>query len=706
MIFINEVYLNANNNEYIRIIDLDNEADLLYFVICFKTYAHPRPYQISVFCDEVDNKFFIKVPDMFQKFVDEEALSKREVERRELYWEIVDRNWKENKDKILSRNKCNGLYKSISVEYKISLSTVKRIFSSYFERGMNKNSLLSRYPNSGGKGKQRKLGLVKVGRPKKYGINEKSGINITEDIKILFQMGLEKHYYKKKNSLSEAYIAILRESFSYKYYENGEMKYTLFPEDELPTYHQFYYWFTAYKDETKNIIERLGNNYFNLNKRPILSNSNSETIGPGTRFQVDATVADVYLVLKSDRNRIIGRPVVYAVRDVFSRLVTGIYVGLEGPSWIGAMMALDNMIADKVEFCKEYGINIDEEEWPAHHLPEIILADRGEFEGNSPENLMRNLGIFIENTPPYRGDLKGIIERSFRTLNIKIKHKTPGAIMKEYRQRGDKDYRLDATLTLEEFYKIYIRLVLYHNTKIIEKYPLDIDLITAGIAPVPLKLWNWGLEYGKGRLKDIDREIFRLNLLPKAKASVSRSGIRFEGRSYSCQKAVEEQWFIKNKIRSINIVYDPRKLNYIYILNDDGKTYEKCYLLDISHQFKDVYLEELIFLKELNEELSRELKHDNLQKNSDCDKFIEDIVKKAKKEKKKSTTYYQSNAAKLGDIRKNRMLQKQINRELEGFELDKQPKIETTIIPKLNSKIMNQEERDPLFDLLDKMGEE
>ena len=58
----------------------------------------------------------------------------------------------------------------------------------------------------------------------------------------------------------------------------------------------------------------------------------------------------------------------YAIIDVYSRLVTGIYVGLEGPSWIGAMMALDNMIEDKVEYCKKYGIKITEEEWPSYKL--------------------------------------------------------------------------------------------------------------------------------------------------------------------------------------------------------------------------------------------------------------------------------------------------------------------------------------------------
>jgi len=37
------------------------------------------------------------------------------------------------------------------------------------------------------------------------------------------------------------------------------------------------------------------------------------------------------------------------------------------------------MISDKVEFCKKYDIEISEEEWPCKHLPDIIIADRGEL---------------------------------------------------------------------------------------------------------------------------------------------------------------------------------------------------------------------------------------------------------------------------------------------------------------------------------------
>ena len=103
------------------------------------------------------------------------------------------------------------------------------------------------------------------------------------------------------------------------------------------------------------------------------------TFGPGHRYQIDATIADVYLVSSVDNTRIIGRPVVYCVIDVFSRLICGLYIGLEGPSWLGAMMALDNVIEDKVVFCKNYGIEITNKEWPNSFLPEKILADRGEY---------------------------------------------------------------------------------------------------------------------------------------------------------------------------------------------------------------------------------------------------------------------------------------------------------------------------------------
>src|SRR5699024_11881833 len=92
--------------------------------------------------------------------------------------------------------------------------------------------------------------------------------------------------------------------------------------------------------QKKNIQFRKSTKEYELNHRPILGNSKSETNGPGTRFQIDATIADIYLVSSLDVNKVIGRPVIYAVLDVYSRIITGLYVGLECPSWIGVLLDL------------------------------------------------------------------------------------------------------------------------------------------------------------------------------------------------------------------------------------------------------------------------------------------------------------------------------------------------------------------------------
>jgi len=105
---------------------------------------------------------------------------------------------------------------------------------------------------------------------------------------------------------------------------------------------------------------------YNLTGRETLGDSTQMAAGPGSVYQIDATIGDVYLVSSLDRSRIIGRLVIYTCVDVFSRVITGFAVTLEGPSWLGAMLALDNVIEDKVSFCAGYGIEITEPDWPCH----------------------------------------------------------------------------------------------------------------------------------------------------------------------------------------------------------------------------------------------------------------------------------------------------------------------------------------------------
>ena len=713
MIMENEIFKYFDEKgERIRVVYIDSDNSNVFYVNLDVNLCTPKMESLDKLEEEIKNNILVKINDPYLKSVDESKISMVEKEKRDLYWPIITKVWEDRKIELLDRRTRSTLLKEVSSSLNITVITLRRLLSRFWQRGMNKNSLLPDYKNSGGKGKERNPSDSKVGRPKKISYIEeaKEGVNVTKDLKRQFELAVNKYYRNsKKVSIMDTYNYILRDFFSDVVIKNGEKSFIVWDKSRIPTYDQFYYWFKKNEDPKKDIVLRESAKEFELKNRELFSNSTIETDGPGTRFQVDATIADIYLVSSLDRNRIIGRPVVYAIIDVFSRLVTGIYVGLEGPSWLGAMMTLDNMVTDKVEFCKSYGIEIVEEQWPAKHIPDIIIADRGEFEGYSVENLINNLNIKIENTPPYRGDLKGIVERSFKTTNEKIKHKTPGAIQKEYRKRGDRDYRLDATLTLEEFTKIYINLVLEHNNKQIDKYPVEIEMLKDNIAPIPSALWNWGIENKKGRLRTVDREVLRLNVLPRGRANVSRAGIRFKGLYYGSQKALEEQWFIKSKVRSIEILYDPRNMNNIYIPYEEGKSFETCYLLDPSKQYKDCILEEIIFNFELISELKEAQKNKQNQLKVDVDLEIDKIVKAARK-KKSIEINGQSNNKKLKGIKINRAVEKEVNREKEAFKLGKEKiSAEGAEVIKLNASSKEEKaesSKDRLMDMLRKKRDE
>jgi putative transposase len=234
--------------------------------------------------------------------------------------------------------------------------------------------------------------------------------------------------------------------------------------------------------------------------------------GPGSHYQIDATIGDIFLVSSFDRTRIIGRPVVYLCVDIFSRMIVGFSVTLEGPSWLGAMLALDNVVTDKVAYCAEYGITISAREWPCHHLPKSIHADRGQFEGFDADRLPNSLGVDVHNTAPWRADWKGIVERNFGIANETVIHFTPVAVPRPHK-RGDPDYALKAVYTLDDFRKLLICYIKDYNLNhYLKKYPMDEFMIADKVERYPIDLWEWGIANRSGSLRVMPQEIVRLKL--------------------------------------------------------------------------------------------------------------------------------------------------------------------------------------------------
>src|SRR5699024_275276 len=103
-----------------------------------------------------------------------------------------------------------------------------------------------------------------------------TGINITDEVKVQIEHVINKYYRKKNNySLKDVYHFMLRDFYSNRYKENGELKYRIWDATRTPTYHQFYYWFKKIEPYTRDIILSKTTKVYELKYRSILSNSKS-----------------------------------------------------------------------------------------------------------------------------------------------------------------------------------------------------------------------------------------------------------------------------------------------------------------------------------------------------------------------------------------------------------------------------------------------
>ena len=553
--------------------------------------------------------------------------------------ELRDRAWDKicnlviNEPDIYYRDQRNKLIKKDPLASEAHLTLLYGYLRRYWKRGMIKNALLPDYGNCGAPGKERGIKEgSKRGRNSKLSLVEPEhvGVNVDEDIKVIFNIAIKRYFNScDRNPLRSAYDQMLEKHFNLGL--RGVNKIPIMAKAyEVPTLGQFTYWYNRQNNLIHSIVSRLGSRAYELRHRPVLGNSTQMAFGPGSIFQIDATIADVYLVSAVDRSRIIGRPVVYLCIDTFSCLCVGVYVGLEGPSWLTGMMALANATTDKVSFCAEFGIQITAEDWPCCFLPEQILADRGEFIGISSDQLVDSLNISFANCPPFRGDWKGIVERSFRTANDSFIKWVPGAVRK--REHGDADYRLDATLTLHEFTKIMILMIIEYNLfKRMEKYPLDRDMLNDDVNSVPIDLWNWGIVNRSGHLREKSPEIIKLSLLPRGKAKVTLQGIRFLGMFYSCERAIREQWFVKARNSgawSMIASYDPRKIEVIYLHVGAG-ILEPCQLLPRDERLKDFCAEEIRDLQEVQKQKSAQHVSRRMQSRAEFNALTKSIVDNA-----------------------------------------------------------------------------
>ena len=548
----------------------------------------------------------------------------------------------------------SSLINEIINSKKSTKQTIYRLLRQYWQRGQTPNALIPNYQNSGAKG-SKKVASQKLGRKRLY--KEGTGAIITQEIERLFHLTISKYLLSnKKHTLKYANREFL------KLYRTLHPD---IPENEYPTLRQFQYFYHREYNQVTRLQKRSNDIEYSKDLRQLHSTVNTQVLGPGSRYEIDATIADIYLVSNLDRSRIIGRPTIYFVIDVFSRMVTGLYIGLENASYKTSIQALYCAFTDKVALCKKYGIDITYENWLCIGLSDAILADRAELFGHQVENLEKSFSIRLENAPPYRGDLKPIVESRFKLIQAEFKPFAKGVVQDVItKKRGGKDYRLDATLNLDEFTKIILLSVLkYNQFHQINNYDRDIDL-PHDLPAVPMALWNWGIQHRTGKLRTASDQAVYVALLPREKATLSNRGLKIFGVTYTCPELYEKGWLHRqntiNRPKFLYVAYDPSNAEKIYVFYEQSSLkYWEATISDYSREFKGYSFWEVW---QINSVQKKTIEKQNIKNNlaqSELEQKIMDIIQQASSETPLST---QSQKSRISEIRSNRTHEKELER--------------------------------------------
>lgn len=678
------VRIRGDSERLIRVLWLHPAAPTAFVIDTEAPKALPEPLQLTELRERIEaGEAVLERDDPSITVASDDGISEKHRRVRDNAWRSIE-PLVTNVPEIFFTNRRFRLIEERRQQLSVSSTTIYSYLRRYWQRGQTPNALLPDYHKSGGKGKSRIRNATTVdpnapqskrGRPRKYG--DHSGVNVDARMLKVFMLSVDRYFATDdKFTLRGAYDQMIKDFFSDRRLDLETGRVLFGPDGQIaagyPTLTQFTYWYRKQRDELAVTRRRRTARVYDKDMRGLLGTSTSGAWGPGARFQIDATIADVYMVSRYHRDQIVGRPVLYVVIDVFSRMIVGIYVGLEGPSWVGAMMALANTASSKVDFSAQHGIGITEEEWPCHHLPAIVLGDRGEIESRMIETLQNNFHIAVENAAAYRADWKGIVEKRFHLLPAKFKAYVPGYVKKDFRERGTRDYRLDAMLDLRQFTQIIIRCVLfYNNHQELKDYDKDRELAADRVLPVPIDLWEWGIANRSGSLRQFPEDRVRFSLLPTDQAAVTENGIRYAGCYYSCAKAIEERWFDRARQRGtwpVPVSYDPRDMGVLYLHDKDSpQGYCACQLTERSRADIGMSMWEIGQRQQQEKHQLANHKHERQAATSSLIDAVEQVVAEAMSMKPQLGT---SQAEQTRSIRDNRAREKARNRDTEKFRLE------------------------------------
>lgn len=475
-------------------------------------------------------------------------------------------------------------YKKLYEKYGISKSSAQRLLVRWLQSGFQESSIVN-LNSIKGKKRDRYDYKVKTGRK----TNVPQGV-VVDDICIeSFEYGLELYSKQRLITLHDCFALL-----SAKYYStNDGNRIVLLPIDQRPTENQFRTYVSKKLSYEQKRVIKTSQEEFRNNERLTFSTPLIEALQPGYIVEGDALEVDIMLVSSIDQTKVVGRPILYMMTDIYSHCIVAFSVSFENNSLIGLTNLMVNLFESKSEFLKKHNVtNFDLNLWPSNFIPGEIRCDRGsDWKSKKFECICRELGIDLSYEPGATGSMKGSIEQSFRLFHqiFKAELETKGVIQKRY----DSKHMDQACLTVEEMIKITILFVAYHNGKYSKNFRISPKMMRAGVIKTPISIWNYGVEnIGRQRIVAESRipEIM-YKLMMDDTASISKQGIHYKGLYYLPfgDDVLKERMMLATVnakrrdtngvlLNSIQIKKDPRLVDYLYYRNENDNSVMKLFL--------------------------------------------------------------------------------------------------------------------------------
>lgn len=466
----------------------------------------------------------------------------------------------------------------------MSRAWVYKLFSMLCRLGFSELSLRPRMDRCGAPGTRRPCdnGRKKSGaKTTKQRISRHYGVELEPE-----QPGVSEAWRQKvlaadskiplpKPCMRERVTLIINSGFVKRYSDvDGKLVEVELPIGSYPNRSQIRRILTTSKSRLTRLLEATTKGHYDRNKRGLRAKNWKDVGGPGHTWAIDSTIGDIYLCSSLRPDWIVGRPIVYILVDVWSTAVVGFYICLSGPSWVNAKLALfcsaadPNLVANLWGYTPVLTLN------PAPTLPYILLCDRGEYLSQAARETAFKLKLDLSYTPPYRPDLKGLVEVLHRIEKDKQYPFVPGAIDQ---RRKEMELRRcnpnDGILTVRHYAAILHQFFSEYNLTANRLHRLDAHMRAAGVPPCPAGLWRWGHEMGIGYQRATPFSGLATTLLPAANARITRNGIMHGGHHYSCQEIEDRQWTAEARnfgSWEIGTHYFPGSVGKIWIPNVGG----------------------------------------------------------------------------------------------------------------------------------------